>query len=671
MARVWQLQSSFNRGELDPRLVGRKDLQAYYAGARQAQNVMTQVQGGIRRRNGTEYLHSSTVGRLFNFSFSTEVNYCLLFTTNKIEIFKDGVLQTNINGGGLDYLATTYSATEVADIDYVQSADVGIITVGTETPRTITRTSDTAWTITAIDFGAIPEYDFNDALSPTPTSEIQDLVFTSNNEGDRYAFALEGILSDEIVFAGNEATNIENITQALIDLPNTGAIGSITATSTDINNYQITFAGDSAKAWDLVTATPILTKNVNFEVNVTQDTAGVSRGEEAWSTVRGWPQVVTFHEGRLFFGRTSYRPQTIWGSKVNEFYNFRPGKGRDDEPIDITLDTDQVNAITGLLSNRQLQVFTTGAEFYIPVSPITPANVSVQPQTNFGSKKSRPVTIDGATLFIQRTGKAIRNFTFLNDAKAYVSDSVSVLASHLISDPVEIAVSRGTSSVDANYAYIVNTDGSMAVYNSLVTEDVRGFTQWVTDGDIVSAAVVDDVLYTYVLRDSVYMLEREDVTLTTDSSASATSTDTLTGLTHLNGKTIGVVADGAYKGEFVVSGGQITIDRTATLITGGLDYTPIIETMPLNTALQNGPNAAQPKRIVRAALEIFESNSVLVNGERIANKTMGVNVFDPPSPITGLKETYLQGWDIEATLTVTQDEPMPMTILAAYLEISV
>ena len=74
MARIWQLQSSFNRGELDPRLVGRKDIQAYYAGAQKMTNVNILVQGGADRRNGTEFLHSSANGRLFNFSFSTEVS---------------------------------------------------------------------------------------------------------------------------------------------------------------------------------------------------------------------------------------------------------------------------------------------------------------------------------------------------------------------------------------------------------------------------------------------------------------------------------------------------------------------------------------------------------------------------------------------------------------------
>lgn len=663
MGRIWQLQTSFNRGELDPRLVGRKELQSYYSGAKKAQNVLTQVQGGIRRRNGTEYLHSNTNGRVFNFSFSTEVNYCLLFTENEIEVFKDGVLQISI--------VTTYSMSDIADIDYVQSADVAIIVVGTQSPKTLTRTSDVSWTLSAITFDFIPQFDFNDASSPTPTNEVQGVVFTNAFEGDRYRIALEGILTDELVFAGDQSSNIENITQAIIDLPNTGVLGSITVTSSTINDYQVTFTSDSARAWELFSVTAVQTRSLSFQGAVSRVGAGVTRSEDAWSATRGWPETVTFHESRLYFGRTSGRPQTIWGSKVNEFFNFRPGKGRDDEAIDVTLDTDQVNAITGLISNRQLQVFTTGAEFYVPESPVTPSRVSFQPQTNFGSKKSRPVTIDGATLFIQRTGKAVRSFGFFNDTKSYVSDSISILASHLINDPIEIAVSRGTTAVDANYGYVVNSDGTLGVYNSLSAEDVRGWTQWVTDGEIASVTVVDDTLYTYTLRDGVYMLERESVDLTTDSSATSTSTDTLTGLTHLEGRTIDVVADGAYQGQFVVSGGQVTIGRQADVITGGLNFTPIIQTMPLNISLQNGPNAALPKRIVRASLELFESNSILANGERIANKTMGVNVFDPPSPQTGLSEVYLQGWDIESTLTITQNEPMPMTILGAYLEVKV
>jgi hypothetical protein len=667
MAKVWSLFSSFNRGELDPRLVGRKDLQAYYAGMGTGQNVTTLVQGGVRRRNGTEFIHEDDEGRIFNFSFSTEVNYCLLFTDLQIEVFKDGVSQTTV--------VSPYTLAQVKEIDYIQSADTALIFHGDVQPQELSRTDDTTWSIGSITFSNIPQYDFDDASSPTPTSEIQAIDFNNQNEGDTYKISLEGLLTDEIAFAGDDSTNEENIRVALTDLFNTGSDGSISVSASASDKFNITFSGDSAKDWDLMTGVVVVAKSVDFEVLTTETQAGVSRAEDVWSATRGWPQVATFHEARLWVGGTSFRPATVWGSKVNQFFDFNAGKARDDEGIDVTLDTDQVNAVTGIFSNRTLQVFTSGGEFSIPTSPITPENVAILPQTQFGTKKVRPVTIDGLTLFVQRTGKAVRSFFFVNESQAYNSGSISVLASHLISNPVELAVSRGTTSVDANYAYIVNDDGSMAVYNSLVAEDVQGFTDWVTNGEMVSVAVVDDTLYTYVKRtiDSVdtYFLEREDPDLTTDSSAISTSTDTLTGLGHLEGETIDVIADGAYQGEFVVDGGEVTIGREADLITGGLNFVPIIETMPLNIGLQNGPNAALPKRIIRAGVELFESNGVLVNDQRIADKTMGVDVFEAPIPNTGLERMFLQGWDVEATLTITQDEPMPMTILAAYLEISV
>lgn len=667
MGRVWQLQTSFNRGELDPRLTGRKDIQAYYSGAKTATNVLTLVQGGVRRRNGTEFIHEDNDGRIFNFSFSTEVNYCLLFTNLQIEVFKDGVTQTT--------LVSPYTLAQVKDLDYIQSADTGLIFHSAVAPQELSRTSDTTWTIGAISLQNIPQFDFNDASSPTPTSEIQQVTFTNRSEGDRYKIALEGVLTDDVVFAGDDATNEENIRIALTNLFNTGGDGSITVSAASTFVFDVTFSGSSAKDWDLFTVTGIQTAALAFKGATTETQAGVPRTEPVWSATRGWPQTATFHEARLWLGGTTFRPSTLWGSKVNFFFDFNKGKALDDEGIDVTLDTDQVNAITGIFSNRTLQIFTSGAEFSVNTSPITPTNIAVSPQTAFGSKKVRPVSVDGLTLFVQRTGKSVRNFFFVDEAKAFDSASVSILASHLINDPIELAASRGSTSVDANYVYIVNTDGSMAVYNTLASEDVQGFTGWVTDGDMISVAVVDDTLYTYVERTiggtPTFFLEREDTTLTTDSSASSSNTDTLTGLGHLEGETVDVIADGAYQGEFVVSGGQVTITHTATLITGGLNFVPIVETMPLNVGLDNGPNAAKEKRVVQVGVELFESNGVLVNGERIANKTMGVDVFESPNPITGLEIMFLLGWSTDATITITQDEPMPLTLLALYPEIGV
>lgn len=667
MPRVWSLQSSFNRGELDPRLVGRKDIAAYYAGAKQATNVTTLVQGGIRRRNGTEYIDDGTDGRIFNFSFSTEVNYCLLFTDLNVAVYKDGVFQVNV--------VSPYTLAQVKDLDYIQSADTALIFHPEVAPYQLSRTSDVNWTFSLVSFENIPQFDFNDASSPTPVSEVQDIVFTNATEGDRFKLSLEGFLTDEIVFSSSVSANRLNIERALLDLPNTAGDGTITVGAPATTTFRVTFSGASAKNWELIAGTPIFSQNAAFQITASQVAAGSPQTENAWSNTRGWPSVATFHEGRLWVGGTTFRPSTVWGSKVNFFFDFGVGKARDDEGIDVTLDTDQVNALTGLFSNRTLQVFTTGGEFAVQTSPITPENIAISPQTNYGTKKVRPVTVDGLTLYVQRTGKALRNFFFVDETKAYASSSVSVLASQLVKNPIALAASRGTSEVDANYVYIVNDDGTMAVYNTLIDEDVNGFTDWVTDGEIISIAVVDDTLYTYVKRTilgvEVYYLERENTAYTTDSTVAATNTDTLTGLSHLEGETIEVIADGAYQGQFLVVGGQVTIGRQATELFGGLNFVPVVETMPLNVSLDNGPNAALPKRIVRASLELFNSNGILVNGERLADKTFGVNVFDPPEPQSRLEEIYLQGWDVESTLTITQEEPVPMTVLAAYLEVAV
>ena len=676
MADLWYLQSNLNRGELDPLTIGRTDLVAYYNGVQTARNVLCLPQGGLKKRPGTKFLGEALAnGRLENFSFNIEQNYLLVFTSERMQIYKDGVLQTNINGSGNDYLETPWTYGEVLDFDYIQSADTIVITHPDVETRVITRTSDTAWTITTAGFTNIPQYDFNDASSPPPTSEIQRLTFTNTTEGDRYKIALEGILTEEVTFAGDDSTNQENIRQALQNLINTGFSGiSVSAVSTYV--FDVTFAEEDAKPWELMTVTPIYTVNTAFAVTTARQQTGVARAEDSWSSTRGWPTSCTFHEGRLYLGGSSSRPATLWGSRVGDFFNFDKGRALDDEAIEVTLDTDQVNAIQSVFSNRSLQVFTSGGEFYVPESPITPTGVAVSPQSNLGTKRVRPVTIDGVTLFPQRTGNAIIQFIFLDAVKANQSRSISVTAAHLINDPVKMAASRGTETTDANYVYIVNSDGSMAVYNTLAAEEVSGFTLWEASGNIQSVAVVDNEVNLLVERSingsTVYQIEVENNALNTDSSVFDTTNDAeITGLDHLEGETVWAKADGAFMGEYTVTSGKITLERTSSDKEAGLSYLPNIKTMPLNVDLANGPNASAKKKIARISLQIFESNGIIVNEQRLADKTIALNQFDAPEPYTGIRRIHVLGWSLEATVTITQSTPMPMTILNIGMEVAV
>lgn len=680
MADLWQFQSSMNRGELDPLLVGRIDLQAYYNGLATAENVLSIPQGGVKKRAGFEYLGEALGdGRIENFSFNTEQNYLLVFTPLRMQIYKDGVLQTNINGSGFDYLVTTYNATQIAEFDYIQSADTVIITHQNVPPRKIVRTSDTDWTISTITLTNVPQYDFDDASSPTPTSEIQDLSFTDANNGDVFKISLGGLLTEEIVLNLSDTDAMANdIQEALLELTNTGNTGitvANTASGVSTGTYRITLGGDSADDWDGMVGTVVTSKSVNLEFSVTTIQDGSSSKEDVWSATRGWPVSCTFHEGRLWFGGSKSRPATLWGSRVGDFFDFKNRKAFDDESIEATLDTDQVNAIEAIFSNRALQVFTSGGEFYIPDSPITPASVSVIPQSNLGTKRIRPVTLEGVTLFVQRTGRAIIQFVFINEFQANQSRSVSFLSPHLINDPVKVVVSRGTEATDANYVYILNASGKLTVFNTLASEDVAGFTKFETDGVIKSVAVVDNELNILVEREIdgniVYYVEKENDLLNTDSAVRGTglASDTLTGLDHLEGETVKVKADGAVQEDEVVSNGEITIGRTADTIEAGLEFTPTIKTLPLNVGLQNGPNASSKKKIARVSLQLYESNGVIVNGQRLADRIIGQDQFDAPIPQTGIKRIHLLGWSLEAQVTITQDTPMPLTVLNIGMEI--
>ena len=426
--------------------------------------------------------------------------------------------------------------------------------------------------------------------------------------------------------------------------------------------------GGSHSSWTLSTITLS---------NVPQFDFG-SGAEDVWSGTRGYPKSATFYQSRLWFGGSLQRPQTIWGSKTNDFFNFDDGTSLDDEGIDVTLDTDQVNAITAVYAGRHLNIFTTGGEFSIQDSPITPAKVAVRRETLFGSTSIPPKMIDGSVIFIDRTGKSVREFLFSYNEDAYTSGTVSLLASHLLNSPVDMDVSKGTSSDDANYLYFVNGDGSMAVFNTLRAQEVSGWTKWETSGEIESVSVVVDEVYVIVKRtiDSsvVRYLEQLDVDSYTDANKTVTLGSpgtSVTGLAHLNGEACRVRADGAIRDDATPSGGSITLAEDGTVVEVGLNYTSTIKTMPVNMDFEDGPTLTRRKRIIKVVPNLYESLGISINGDRFIDRNFGMTLGSAPTPFTGIREMYLLGWDDLAQVEITQTDPTPMTILGLGVEVEV
>jgi hypothetical protein len=154
--------TNFTAGELSAKLDGRTDLNKYYNGCKKLQNFLTFPQGGVTRRPGTEFIASaptpsqSASVRLIPFEFNVEQTYVLEFSNLKFRIYKDGAI---VGGGTPIEVTTEYTAAQLAGLKFTQSADIMYIVHPDHKPKQIARTSDTAWTITDIEFRRGPLLD--------------------------------------------------------------------------------------------------------------------------------------------------------------------------------------------------------------------------------------------------------------------------------------------------------------------------------------------------------------------------------------------------------------------------------------------------------------------------------------------------------------------------------
>ena len=155
-------------------------------------------------------------------------------------------------------------------------------------------------------------------------------------------------------------------------------------------------------------------------------------------------------------------------------------------------------------------------------------------------------------------------------------------------------------------------------------------------------------------------------------SYSGSSTSTLTGLDHLNGETVRVVANGSTHPDEVVASGSITLDRTTTAAKAGLAYTSTLQTMRLDVGSQDGTAQGKTKRIFDVTLRFYETVGAKVgpdlsNLEDIPFRSSAALMNDPVPLFNGDKKIEFRGnFETDGYLFVVQDQALPMTLLSLY-----
>ena len=155
-------------------------------------------------------------------------------------------------------------------------------------------------------------------------------------------------------------------------------------------------------------------------------------------------------------------------------------------------------------------------------------------------------------------------------------------------------------------------------------------------------------------------------------SYSGSAVSTLSGLDHLEGQVVSILADGATHPNRTVSSGSITLDRSAKSVKIGLAYTSLLQTMRLNAGSQNGTSQGKTKRIYDITVRMFETIGIevgpdLTNLERIPFRSSTDLMDEGIPPFTGDKEVEFRGnYETDGFIFVRQTQPLPFTILSLY-----
>ena len=722
MARMRQLQTNFSSGELDPLMHFRVDTGAFRNGARRLRNAILYNSGGAGRRPGTYYT-ATLVGntRLIPFEFASDEQYLLGLSNGRLDVFNtSGVLLSSVTSGCNWTTATLFKLT------YSQSADTMVVACTDWAPQVILRTGPSTFTVTNFQFASNvnstkvyqPYYKFaNDTVtlkcsavtgSVTVTASAANFVAGHVGTYLRWkdvhilitAFTSSTVVTGTILgtlvstYDNNPYRTLHNsstvevthvlhgfTTGATVTISGSNKTGGIVESHlngarviTVIDDNRYTFVADGVATESVDGGGP----NVKYSgANVvTRDWT-----EQAFSSVNGFPGAVCFHEGRLWFAGSGGLPDGIFSSSIFQFFNFDADDGSAIDSIQVTIGAGDISNIRHLVSNNDLQIFTATSEFVMQAPQrqgLTPSNITIRKQTPYGCALVRPLPFDGATLFLQASLTAIREYIFTDITQRYSSTNLNVLAGHLLSNPYDMAVLYSGIERNEQYAFIMNDDGTIGTFYSARSEQLAGWTSWDQGGHgsplFKDVAVLGEDVFFVSLRGGVYYLEK--MGLRSDSIDSATlftsgvAQNNWVLPTRYRNRTVSVLCDNYYLGDFAVdASGNIDVVEDVLNITVGYDYTFTIKTLPVDLDLRTGSTIGLAKRIARVFVGLNSAASLSISGNRLLLRQVSDDVETAPDAVTGTYEFRLLGFQKDAFVELTQEEPLPVVVLGMSMEI--
>jgi len=644
-------------------------------------------------------------------------------TTNTFQLSGvDSSAYTTYSSGGtvgkIVEVTTTYSITDIFEINHAQSADVLYLAHKDHEPAKLTRTTATSFTLSDIAFVDGPYLDENltdttlYASSDTGTITItaSASLFTSADVGrlirfrevlevtyDEWAASTSYANNEFVRYDGHVYKQVTGSTQTSGNTPPVHTSGTETYGAID---WEYRHDDTGYAKITVFTSATVVTAVVQEDDGgifvLPHNVVGSSNATKKWSLGafdgdQGFPRAVAFYEERLYFAGTTGQPQSIFGSVTADFENHTPGT-EDDKAVNITIASDQVNVIKHLLPARFLQVLTTSSEFTLSggtgTTPVTPTNINVLRETTFGSSDIRPLRAGNSTILIQKGLEKVKEITFDLDTDGLLGVDLSILADHLPRGGLTDMIWQQEPEL---ILWFVHSDGGLI---GLTYDRANGAVGW-HDHDLGGSGIVESITaIPSGAEDQVYLSVKRTIngdtvrhieTLTTidfgddvgdafyvDSGLtySGSATTTITGLNHLEGETVAILADGAAHADKTVSGGSITLDRSSSKVHVGYSYSSIVETLRMEAGADDGIAQGKIKRIHGVTARFFKSVGAEIgpdvnNLDRLPFRDSSMDMDTAIPLFSGDKEIFFpSGYDNDARVVIRQNQPLPMTVLA-------
>lgn len=629
------------------------------------------------------YSTGGTVGEfsIHRLTATIQDEYILMLTAGCCDIFRGS------DGAWVACSSIPHANAQVSDIKSAPNLDTLILYQQDQPPWVVQRLgSEANWRSNALVFNTITEFPFDSGNVGGGKNEIQFLRFDDMANGHKLLVEYNGEASDEIVWTTTAATNAANLEAAIEGLTDiTSATVRVSEGSDQNAELEIEFTGkDGNKPWPILVI-DILTGDGTVVLSRKQ--FGKKGFDALWSATRGYPSCGTFYQGRHWMGGFKARPDVLVGSRAGALFDFKEDADPvAASPIVVAPNIDDQVTIQNIYPGRHLQIFTSSAELYVPDEPITIDNIALKVTSRHGSNPQvKPVNVQGGTMFVDRNGRALREYIFTDAEQSYSAEPVSLLAGHLMSSPRSLMLRRARDVDEPTLLLAANTgtdrNGNEVPAAMIVidrAQQVTGFFRVKTQGKPLEFATTQGGdAFAVVERDLAgetwHFLEQFDDAFMSDCSVSIAgsgSTIDVSAYPWLEGQEVEVHGDGLPLGAFTVASGSIDLgDGTySSSAEVGLRQVPRIVLHPYKGKGDLSPTM-QNMRVFRALIQLERTGAVAITGHDggrprqvslqnydsgLMDPTLEEVLFTGPKRIGGLGR-----WQKEPTVEITQIEPMP------------